>query len=184
MALHFYESKGQRCGSQKQATQACERNNFTAQRPSTGWSTKANWSENQSKVFCVPEQGLDFSGIGRDISCCCYEPAGGCQVTASIFGLRASQTSSKLVGFLFQLTEKNYLSPELETKKAPASSTQLTQLKPSSPANIHSAPVLEIMHTFLLKRCCLKDQGLMDTFLIPVTVLCATAILQEFSVTA
>lgn len=68
---------------------------------------------------------------------------------------------------------------------APAFSTQLTVLKPLSPANIHLAPLLEIMDTFLSekKMWYLKDQGLMDTFLIPETVLCATAILQQFSVT-
>lgn len=68
---------------------------------------------------------------------------------------------------------------------APASSTQLTVLKPLSPANIHPAPLLEIMDTFLSekKMWYLKDQGLIDTFLIPETVLCATAILQQFSVT-
>lgn len=189
MALHFHEGKGQRC-SQKCTTQACERKNFTAQRPRASWNTKANWSENnQSKVFCAPEQGLDFPGIVKNISCCCYEHAGGCQVTASIFGLCALQISSKLVGFLCQVNEKELFdfSETTETRDItpPASSTQLTLLKPLSPANICPAPLLEIMDTFLSekKMWYLKDQGLMDTFLIPETVLCATAILQWFSVT-
>jgi len=42
------------------------------------------------------------------------------------------------------------------------------------------------MHNFLAekKMSCLKDQGLMDTCLIPETVPGATAILQQFTVTA
>lgn len=126
VALHFHEGKGQRCCSQKCATQACERHNFTAQRPRASWSTKADWSENnQSEVFCGPEQGLLFSGIVKNASCCCYEHVGGCQVTASIFGLCASQISSKLVGFLHQINGKNYLTPQLETTETKETSWAL-----------------------------------------------------------
>lgn len=98
VALHFHE--GQRCCSHNCAIQTCERNSFSAQKLRARQSTKANWSENdQSKVFYAPEEGLDFSDIVKNASWRCYDHAGGCQVTAFIFGLCAQQISLKLVGF-------------------------------------------------------------------------------------
>lgn len=56
------------------------------------------WEQPKQRV-CVPEQELDLSAIVKNIFCCCYEHAGSCQVTASIFDLCASQISLKLAGF-------------------------------------------------------------------------------------